>query len=200
VTRTEEFEERAADVGDAFTRAKLAAAAARFVTYFTRNALRGQAGETSSARLTRIDLHLRWCKQPHVRSYATLGPRRAIGYGASTRPFRVATLAGISFRAWRLTMSGTRILPMPWPSNWTATLRRDRVSARGSTVRSTVDRMGPCLSLLSVTLTGARDAVEDHFGIAGERSPPVDVELVAQRGQSDRVELVDAPGPLPGAD
>src|SRR4029450_784572 len=38
-----------------------------------------------------------------------------------------------------------RILPTPWPSNSTAMLRRERVSARGSTVTSTVARMGPSM-------------------------------------------------------
>jgi hypothetical protein len=38
--------------------------------------------------------------------------------------------------------------------------------------------------------------IGQDLGVAGERSPPVGVELVAQRSEADGVELVDVPRPF----
>jgi hypothetical protein len=38
--------------------------------------------------------------------------------------------------------------------------------------------------------------IGQDFGVTRERSPPVGVELVAQRSQPDRIELVYVPGPF----
>jgi Sulfite exporter TauE/SafE len=78
--------------------------------------------------------------QPDPRLYAG-----CCGCPASTRCFRAWTLAGISFSAWRRTMSGTSSLPMPRPWKLTAIVSRELVSLRGSTVTSTVARMGPSM-------------------------------------------------------
>jgi hypothetical protein len=47
-----------------------------------------------------------------------------------------------------------------------------------------------------VTFRWGMDVVGQDFGVIGERSPPVGVELVAQDSQPGRVELVDAPRPF----
>ena len=47
-----------------------------------------------------------------------------------------------------------------------------------------------------VTFRWGMGVIGQDFGVTGERSPPVGVELVAQRSQSDRVELVDVPRPF----
>src|SRR5690349_10289199 len=52
-------------------------------------------------------------------------------------------LSGISLRASRRTMSGTRILPMPWPVKSTLMVSRERESVTGSTRTSTAARIGP---------------------------------------------------------
>ena len=54
-----------------------------------------------------------------------------------------AMFSGISLRASRRTMSGTRILPMPWPVKSTLMVSLDRESVTGSTRTSTVARIGP---------------------------------------------------------
>src|ERR1700726_3807981 len=51
-------------------------------------------------------------------------------------------LAGISLRASRRTMSGTRILPMPWPVKSTLMVSREREPVTGSTRTSTAARIG----------------------------------------------------------
>jgi hypothetical protein len=47
-----------------------------------------------------------------------------------------------------------------------------------------------------VTFRWGMDVVGQDFGVIGERSPPVGVELVAQGSQPGRVELVDVPRPF----
>ena len=81
----------------------------------------------------------------HLRRRADLEGLGLLDYSIVPRRFTASALAGISLCAWWRTMSGTSSLPMPCPSKPTAMVSRELVSVRGSTVTSTVARMGPSM-------------------------------------------------------
>ena len=70
-------------------------------------------------------------------------PTAACHWLLSSSRLRAAMFSGISLRASRRTMSGTRSLPMPYPVKSTLMVSRDRASVTGSTWTSTTARIGP---------------------------------------------------------
>src|SRR5580692_9290624 len=79
-------------------------------------------------------------------------------------------LAGISLRAWRRTISGTRILPMPWPVKSTLMVSRDREPVTGSTRTSTAARIGPSVPRTPQARGGSICTSSD---VDGRLAPPM---------------------------
>jgi hypothetical protein len=79
-------------------------------------------------------------------------------------------LAGISLRASRRTISGTRIFPMPWPANSTLMVSREREPVTGSTRTSTAARIGPSVPRTPQLLGGSMCVSSD---VDGRLAPPM---------------------------
>src|SRR5437764_6197520 len=79
-------------------------------------------------------------------------------------------LSGISLRASRRTMSGTRILPMPWPVKSTLMVSRERESVTGSTRTSTAARIGPSVPRTPQARGGS---ICTSSEVEGRLAPPI---------------------------